>query len=115
MNYNIIGYITYLTMSIYIIVHVGKICYRNGNIYVEAILHGNKELCIKINRILLNAYYLLNVGYALVTLVYWETIMSLPSLISNIATKLGTIIGTLSVLHYINILIITKYIRKLLH
>lgn len=115
MNYNILTYIVFLSIIIYIILVVGKICYRNGNIYVLNLLQGHEELCTTINKILLAGYYLVNIGYAVTTLAQWQEVTSFTGMIENIAAKTAFIIGVLSLLHYINIIVITKYVQKLIN
>jgi hypothetical protein len=114
MNLNLLGYTIYLTITIFIIIKVGKICYRNGNIFVSELIPDHEDLCQKVNQILLLAYYLLNIGYCAMTLIQWENIEILPKLIEAIALRTATIISIISILHYINIYIIINYIQKLI-
>ena len=114
MNLNLIGYFIYLSITIYIILKVGKICYKNGNVYVSELLPNHQDLCQKINQVLLLAYYLLNIGYCAMTLISWRKIVSTTQLIETIGTKTAIIIFTISFLHYLNIVIITKYIQKII-
>jgi hypothetical protein len=114
MNLNIIGYFIYLSITIFIIIKVGKICYKNGNIYVAELIPNHKEICQKINQVLLLGYYLLNIGYCAVTLISWQKITSFNQLIETIAVKASIIIFAISILHYLNIIILTKYIQKLI-
>ncbi len=53
MSYNIIGYALFITIIIFIIVVVGQICYKNGNVFVAALIPGHVALCQQINKILL--------------------------------------------------------------
>ncbi|WP_343695669.1 hypothetical protein [Flavobacterium sp.] len=115
MNLNIIGYLIYLSITTFIILRVGKICYKNGNIYVADLIPNHSELCHKINQVLLLGYYLLNIGYCAMTLISWQKIISSTQLIETICIKTAVIIFIISILHYLNILIITKYIQKLIH
>nr|WP_100845019.1 hypothetical protein [Flavobacterium sp. 5] len=114
MNLNIIGYFIYLTITILIIIKVGKICYKNGNVYVAELIPNHEAVCQKINQVLLMAYYLLNIGYCAMTLISWEKILSVNHLIEVIAIKTAIIIFIISTLHYTNIIILTKYIHKLI-
>jgi hypothetical protein len=114
MNLNIIAYGIFMAIVAYIIIVVGHICYRNGNIYVLSLIPGHEELCIRINKILLVGYYLVNIGYAAMTLISWQTITTLPQLVEMIAIKTAIIISILSVLHYTNILLLTNYVKKLI-
>ncbi len=114
MNLNIIGYATYLVLTTIIIIKVGKVCYQNGNIYVAQLLPEHLDLCHKTNQILLVGYYLLNLGYCAMTLISWEQLLTVQQLIEVIAIKSATIIGTIALMHYFNIFILTKYIQKLI-
>ena len=114
MNLNLIAYGLFLTIVVYIIVVVGRVCYRNGNIFVLELLPGHEDLCIRINKILLMGYYLINIGYAAMTLISWEEITTLPQLVELIAFKTSIIICLLSALHYLNIYLLTNYVQKLI-
>lgn len=114
MNYNIIAYGIYLSITVFIIVVVGKTCYRNGNIYVLALIPEHADLCHRINSILLIGYYLINIGYATTTLISWQKINLLTELVEIIAMKTAIIMGILCLLHYLNIFIISNYIQKLI-
>lgn len=114
MNLNIIGYIIYLTITTIIILKVGRICYENGNIFVSELLPNNENVCQKVNQILLVGYYLLNLGYCAMTLISWEKILFTHQLIEILAMKSAIIICIIATMHFINIIIITKYIKKLI-
>ncbi|MFN8326209.1 MAG: hypothetical protein U0T80_10790 [Flavobacteriaceae bacterium] len=114
MNLNIIGYVIYLLITTFIIINVGKICYRNGNIYVSQLIPEHEDLCKKTNQVLLIGYYLLNLGYCAMTLISWDKIISYPQLVEVISVKTATIICIIAMLHYLNIYILTKYIQKLI-
>lgn len=114
MNLNIIGYTIYLLITIFIIIKVGKICYKNGNIYVAQLIPEHEDLCLKTNQILLIGYYLLNIGYCAMTLISWEKIIFFNQLIEVIAYKSAIIICTIATMHYVNIMVLTKYIKKLI-
>ena len=113
MNYNIIAYSIYLSISIIVIFKVGKICYVNGDVFITHLIRKEIELTKQINKTLLVGYYLLNIGYTSITLISWEKINSMDKLINSIGNKIGTITIIIAIIHYINILIIKKYINKL--
>lgn len=114
MNLNLIAYAVFLSITIYIIVVVGQVCYRNGNTYVLSLLPGHEDLCLRINRILLTGYYLVNLGYTATTLIKWKKIETLTGFAEMIASRTGFIILLLAVLHYVNLFIITRYVKKLI-
>ena len=114
MNLNITAYGIYLLLTGIIIMKVGRICYDNGNIYVAALIPDHEDLCKKANQVLLIGYYLMNLGYCAMTLISWEKILSVRQLIEIISIRSAIIIGTIAILHYINLYVLTKYIQKLI-
>ncbi len=101
MNLNIIAYIIYITLTYFVTVKVGLICYRNGIYYLEQELE-DTSLAQIINKLLLVGYYLLNLGYASIMIFGWEEINSVLDLINSISKKTGSIILLLGCLHCIN-------------
>jgi hypothetical protein len=99
---------------IVIIAVVGKICYKNGNLFVAELIPDHIDLCHQINKLLLIGYYLVNIGYCAVTLSFWVNIDTLAQLVEAISTKMASIIIILSLLHYFNIFILTTSIQKLI-
>ncbi len=114
MNYNLIGYSIFITVIVLIIIIVGGICYKNGNIFVAALIPDHLDLCQQINKTLLICYYLVNIGYCTMTLVSWDKVISPLQLVEILAIKLAVIICVLSVLHYLNIFLLTHTIYKLI-
>ena len=114
MNLNIIGYLIYFSITFIIIMKVGRICYNNGNIFVSQLIPNHEDLCLKINQILLVGYYLLNIGYCAMTIISWNKIETITQLIEVITSKSAYIIITIAVMHYINIILLTNYIKKLI-
>ncbi len=114
LNLNLIGYSIFIGLIVFIILVVGKICYRNGNVFVAEIIPGHMELCKQINKALLIGYCLINIGYCAVNLSFWSSINSWPMLVEVISVKMAGIIIILSWLHYLNIYILVTQIHKLI-
>ena len=106
MNYNILSYLVYGCISIYIIYYVGKLFHRNGRIFILQLFNEDEALTDTTNNILLLAYYLFNIGYSILQFSLWETVSGLDSLIASISMKTGTLILILAVTHYFNISLI---------
>lgn len=114
-NYNIYTYLIYLPIIVFITVKVGWLFYKNGEIFLYAIFE-NASLVKSLNKILLVGYYLINIGYSFGVIAFWAKINSMQSMIESLATVIGTIILSLAIMHYNNIIIL-KFIakRKLIH
>ncbi|CAM3395140.1 Integral membrane protein [Flavobacterium longum] len=114
MDYNLFGYAIYLLITAVIIFRVGKICYRNGNVFVAQLIPNHEDLCKRTNQILLLGYYLLNIGYCAITLVQWDTILSVQQLVETISVKTAVIVCIISALHYMNIYLVTYQLKKII-
>ncbi len=115
MSLNLFAYCIFLLITVYIIVVIGKICYRNGNTFVLSLIPGHQELCLRINRILLTGYYLVNIGYTVTTISNWKHIHTFNGFAETLTHRIGYILLLLAVLHYTNLFIIIRYLKKLIH
>ncbi len=102
LDYNILAYLIYLPIMVLITVKVGAICHRNGEVWTME-LYQDEEFVKAVNRLLLLAYYLLNVGYVVFVISFWETVEDLEQLVSSITIRAGAILLSLALLHYLNI------------
>ena len=111
-NYNILSYLLYLPIIVFITVKVGKVLYNAGLVYVRALFPHDKDFCLTANLILLRCYYLVNIGYSVLIISVWPSITSPAELISTTANNLGMVIIILAGLHYFNMIafnLIKKY------
>jgi hypothetical protein len=111
MNYNILAYIIYSTITIYITVIVGYKFHKNGLLYIVQIIK-DEAISISINNVLLVLYYCLNIGYVVLIISTWETTNNFQEMMNSIGTHTGTIIMLLALMHYFNltwIYLINKY------
>ena len=90
---------------------VGWLFYKNGEVFLLNLFNQNKPLVTSINKLLLLGYYLTNIGYAILTIAYWEHLENVIDIINSLSLTLGRIIILLALMHY-NIIIILKYINK---
>lgn len=106
MNYNVGAYIIFLALMTFIIVYVGRYFYTNGRVFIISLFRGNVSLADYINRLLLIAYYLFNIGYSFIKVKQWRKIINLEVLFSSLASNVGVLIFILAVTHYFNMLVI---------
>jgi hypothetical protein len=85
--------------------------YKNGELFLITLFENNITLTKNINNLLLIGYYLVNLGYSIITISYWDKIDNLIELINSLSGTLGKIIVLLALLHYNNIFWL-KYITK---
>lgn len=108
MNLTVWAYCIYLVITILITVFVGWACYKNGIHFILDCVH-DYAIAHAINNILLIGYYLLNIGYAILTLTGWKSIESIPEMFDVLTLRLSIIILTLALTHYVNMLLLNAY------
>lgn len=106
MNYNIFSYFIYGLISCYIIIWVGRLFHKNGRVFILALFQYREELTDTTNNLLLTAYYLLNIGYAIIQFKYWEHLEHADQMMRSIATKTALQLFLLAILHYNNMFIL---------
>jgi hypothetical protein len=110
---NLTGYLIYLPITFYITFYVGGVLYRSGEAFLADIFEGNKPLGHAYNTFLLTGYYLLNLGYATVSIPWWNTIENTGQLVNELAMRLGVIIMALGIIHYFNMYAFWRFAPKL--
>ena len=115
MNYNILAYVIYLILMVFIIVFVGRIFYRNGRVFILTLMKNDAITTDHLNNILLVAYYLFNIGYAFLKLHYWQKIEHPEMLVSSIANNMSVLIFILATTHYFNMILIWYLSRSKKH
>ncbi len=111
MNYNVIAYLVYLTLMVYIIVFAGRYFYINGRVFIISLFNNNTALADQVNRLLLVAYYLFNIGYTFIKLRHWQKITDTEQMFSSLAHNISVLVVILAVTHYCNMLLI-YYLSK---
>jgi len=109
---NILAYVFYFFITYIITVRTGLVFYRNGKIYIMAVLKGDAQLTDFINKMLLTGYYLLNLGYAATMIRFWKSIESFSALLSSVGVMTGRIMLTLAVIHFFNMAVIYFISRR---
>jgi hypothetical protein len=106
MSFNVIAYCIYLVITAFIILRVGRVLHKNGRVFILNLMHGNVHFTDTLNNILLVAYYLFNMGYALLILTIWNKVETTAELIASLSNNLGLLILILAVTHYFNLWLI---------
>jgi hypothetical protein len=109
--YILIAYIVYLMLSAILVVVVGYLFYRAGDAYIHFLFPKEVELGKTINKLLLIAYYLLNLGFILYFLQRVDQLDAWNAVLHFIAEHLSTNILTIAGMHYLNLF----WLRLLAH
>ena len=101
-----LSYIIFLAIACYITCYVGWLCYKNGYLYVLELFDHQENIALAINKLLLIAYYLVNIGFVFYAIRCWAEIETWRDLVEEIAEKTSLVIMTLCVLHFKNMALI---------
>jgi hypothetical protein len=109
MNYNILSYCIYAPITFYITIWVGRELHKTGRFFVCEMTGNNNTLADAINNSLLVGYYLLNLGYITIMINSWEEISTFTETLILLCNRVGTIVLTLGIIHYLNMLTLRIY------
>ena len=111
MNYTVLTYVLYLAISIGLTIWVAQVLFKNGRFFMVEIFRKNEELASAVNKLLLVGFYLINFGYATLSLKKGYAIESSVEMIEALSVKVGVIILVLGGMHFLNLFILFR-LRK---
>ena len=111
MNNILILYGVYLIATITLTIWVAHTLFKNGQVFLIDIFHGNKDLSQAVNNLLWVGFYLVNVGYAVYTLRTTDLVQNARDVVEVLSLKLGAIILILGCMHFMNMFIFFR-LRK---
>lgn len=84
--------------------YVGAMLYKNGRPFLINTFSGNTTVADAVNKFLLSGYYLTNIGYTVIALKVWIKVESPIQLLNVLSYKVGVIVLTLGIMHFVNII-----------
>ena len=108
MNYYLLVYGVYLPVTVLLTVWVARTLFTNGRTFLVDIFHGNEALADSVNKLLITGFYLINIGYATLTLRSTDAIGSYQQSVETLSIKIGTIILILGGMHFFNLYVFYK-------
>jgi hypothetical protein len=108
----IITYFIYLLLSAILVFVVGYLFYKSGDAYISFLFPNDLHLSRSLNKLLLIAYYLLNMGFILFFLQKIQSAETINEAIFFIAKHLSDNILTIAVLHYVNLIWLQLLAKK---
>ena len=110
MSWNIIAYLIYSLVTIYTILVIGRHLHSNGIFFIRTVFT-DTGTANTVNDLLLLGYYLVNIGYAFITLSSWGSINNFTALVTALSEHIGLIYLLLAILHYNNIYCLRLYAK----
>jgi hypothetical protein len=112
--YVLAAYAVYLGISIAVTVWVARTLHKNGRAFLVEAFHGDQVLADSINHLLVVGFYLINVGWIVMTLRTTYDLRTVRAAIELLSDKIGTVLFVLGLMHFFNLFIFSRFRRRAL-
>ena len=110
--YLVPAYIAYLVISIALTVWVARTLSKNGIVFLIECFGHDDVLARSTNHLLVVGFYLVNLGWILLTLRFGSEPQSLAEVLEFLSGKVGLVVVVLGAMHFFNMNAIAKFGRK---
>ena len=105
-------YLVYVSASIGLTIWLARTLFKNGEVFLEEVFADNPRMASAVNRLLVVGFYLLNLGYAFVTLKAGNEVNTRTVAIETLGVKLGSLLLVLGALHMGNLYLFHRIRRR---
>lgn len=111
MNYQIWTYLIYSAAAIGLTAILARTLFANGAVFLADVFEDKPGMAKAVNQLLVVGFYMLNLGYAFLI---FQTNGSNTGLeaTENLVTKLGLLLVSLGVIHFVNMAVFWKIKRS---
>lgn len=113
--YALSSYLIYLAISIALTVWVARTLSKNGYVFLTECFGHDQMLAASTNHLLVVGFYLVNLGWILLTLRFGTPPESAIDAIQFLSSKVGIVVVALGAMHFFNMNAIAKFGRKVGH
>lgn len=110
--YLVPAYAAYLAISIALTVWVARTLSKNGIVFLVECFGHDAKLAQSTNHLLVVGFYLVNLGWILLTLRFGDAPESFADTIRFLSSKIGLVVVVLGFMHFFNMNAIAKFGRK---
>jgi hypothetical protein len=111
-NHLLAVYVVYFAASVGLTIWLARTLFKNGEVFLEEVFADNPRLAGAVNHLLVVGFYLLNLGYALVTLKAEHDVATTAEAVETLAMKLGSLLLVLGGLHMANLYLFHRIRRR---
>jgi hypothetical protein len=108
------AYLVYLLVSIAVTVWVARTLHRNGRTFLVDAFHGHEGLADSVNHLLVVGFYLINLGWIVMTLQTHQQLVTVREAVELLSSKIGTVLFVLGVMHFFNLYLFNRFRRRAL-
>lgn len=106
-TYNLSAYAIYLPVVLTLTIVVSELLFRNAKIFMMDIFHQKEEIAMATNSLFKIGFYLLNIGFALKIIQFYQ-ITTQESLIVSVSEKIGGFSIYLGIMMLFNLLLFMR-------
>jgi hypothetical protein len=112
--YVLAAYAVYLVISIAVTIWVARTLHKNGRAFLVEAFHRDEVLADSINHLLVVGFYLINVGWIVMTLRTTYDLFTVRAAIELLSDKIGTVLFVLGMMHFFNLYVFSRFRRRAL-
>lgn len=105
-------YVLYACASVGLTIWLARTLFRNGAVFLDDVFVDNPRMAPAVNQLLVVGFYLLNLGYAFLTLKAGRSELTTVQAIETLAEKLGTLMLALGAIHFGNLYLFHRIRRR---
>ncbi|MBX7481536.1 hypothetical protein [Qipengyuania qiaonensis] len=106
------AYVAYLVVSFALTVWVARTLSKNGIVFLIECFGHDEILARSTNHLLVVGFYLVNLGWILLTLRFGSEPQNLADVLEFLSSKVGLVVVVLGAMHFFNMNAIAKFGRK---
>ncbi|MBB4639116.1 hypothetical protein [Longimicrobium terrae] len=111
MNTIVIAYAVYLAVSIALTMWVARTLFQNGQRFLVDVFHGDTELAMSVNHLLVVGFYLVNFSFVCMALRQKGEVIGAQGAIEMLAGKIGVVLFVLGGMHFFNLYVFSRLRR----
>lgn len=113
MTFATVNYLAYISISAALTIWVAHTLSTRGRTFLIEFLRGNEPLADSLNHLLVVGFYLVNLGYATLSMSYGDKPGTVDQVLESLSFKVGLVLLVLGVTHFFNMSMIAQLGRKL--
>lgn len=110
MNTLVLTYLIYTATAVALTGVLAHTLHKHGKVFLADIFDDNATLARALNSLLVTGFYMLNLGYAFLIFRTERTLSTLEA-VENLVIKLGALLVSLGVIHFINMAVFWRIRR----
>ncbi len=105
-------YLGYLGIAVPITIWVARTLHKNGRAFLVDAFHGHQELADSVNHLLVVGFYLINLGWIVMTLHSRGDLYDARAAVELLSDKVGTVLFVLGIMHFFNLYLFSRFRRR---